>query len=157
MRFLVAAALLLAVPAGAQTPLRATAPDGFKFTSHEAIDKSVSMPESGRTYNAAIMNDHENYYVEFVKRVDHGNIAEAHAHWADYITITSGEGVLTFGGTLGDAKDAGLGEVHGSIMTGASTQVVHAGDYLQIPPGMPHKFDAAPGKTLVYVVFKART
>ncbi len=157
MRFLIAAALLVAVPAVAQTPLRATSPDGFKFTSREVIDKAVSAPEPGRTYNAAIMNDHENYYAEFVKRVDHGNIAEAHTHWADYITILSGEGILTYGGTLGDAKEAGPGEVHGSIMAGAATQVLHAGDYLQIPPGMPHKVDAAPGKTLIYVVFKARS
>jgi quercetin dioxygenase-like cupin family protein len=154
---LLAAALLAATPVLAQAPIRSTPPDGFKFMDHEVIDKAVSTPEPGRVYGAAIINDHENYYVEFVKRLDHGNIAEAHTHWADYITILSGEGVLTFGGTLSDAKDAGSGEVHGSIMTGAATQVVHAGDYLQIPPGTPHKFDAAPGKTLVYVVFKARS
>ena len=103
------------------------------------------------------MNDHENYYVEFVKRLDHGNMAETHAHWVDHITILSGEGVLAHGGTLSDAKESGPGEVRGGTMTGAVTQVLHAGDYFQIPPGMPHKLDAAPGKTLSYVVFKARS
>ena len=38
MRLLVAAALFLVTPALAQTPLRAAAPDGFKFMSHDAID-----------------------------------------------------------------------------------------------------------------------
>jgi hypothetical protein len=157
MRFLVVAALLVAVPAVAQTPMRAAAPDGFKFMSHENIDRAVSIPEPGRVYGATFMNDHENYYVEFVKRLDHGNMAETHAHWVDHITILSGEGVLAHGGTLSDAKESAPGEVRGGTMNGAATQVLHAGDYFQIPPGMPHKLDAAPGKTLSYVVFKARS
>jgi hypothetical protein len=154
---LLAAALLAAMPAFAQTPVRSLPPDGFKFMSHEAIDKEVSIPEAGRVYGATFMNDHENYYVEFVKRLDHGNLAESHAHWVDHITILSGEGVLTHGGSLSDAQQSGPGEVRGGTMTGAVTQVLHAGDYFQIPPGMPHKLDAAPGKTLSYVVFKARS
>ena len=154
---LLAAALLVVTPALAQTPIRSAAPDGFKFMSHEAIDKAVSTPEPGRVYGATFMNDHENYYVEFVKRLDHGNLAETHAHWVDHITILSGEGILAHGGALSDAKESGPGEVRGGTMNGATTLTVHAGDYFQIPPGMPHKIDAAPGKTLSYVVFKARS
>jgi len=157
MRGAIVLALLLATPASAQTPIRANPPDGFKFMSHENIDKAVSTPEPGRVYGATFMNDHENYYVEFVKRLDHGNMAETHAHWVDHITILSGEGVLTHGGILSDAKESAPGEVRGGTMNGAATQALHAGDYFQIPPGMPHKLDAAPGKTLSYVVFKARS
>ena len=153
----IAALSLAAAPAFAQTPLRGTEPDGFKFMSHEAIDKAVSIPEPGRVYGATFMNDHENYYVEFVKRLDHGNMAETHAHWVDHITVLSGEGILAHGGTLSDAKESGPGEVRGGTMNGATIQAIHAGDYFQIPPGMPHKIDAAPGKTLSYVVFKARS
>jgi uncharacterized RmlC-like cupin family protein len=153
----IAALLLAAAPAFAQNALRGTEPDGFKFMSHEAIDKAVSIPEPGRVYGATFMNDHENYYVEFVKRLDHGNMAETHAHWVDHITVLSGEGILAHGGTLSDAKESGPGEVRGGTMNGATTQAVRAGDYFQIPPGMPHKLDAAPGKTLSYVVFKARS
>ena len=157
MRRILGLALLLATPALAQTPIRATPPDGFKFMTGAEIDALVSKPDPGRVYGATFMNDHENYYVEFVKRLDHGNMAETHAHWVDHITILSGEGVLAHGGTLTDAKESGPGEVRGGTMNGAVTQILHAGDYFQIPPGMPHKLDAAPGKTLSYVVFKARS
>lgn len=161
MRLLIAAALLMAAsaltPSWAQTTLRGTPPDGFKFMSHETIDKAVSTPEPGRVYGATFMNDHENYYVEFVKRVDHGNLVETHAHWVDHVTILSGEGVLAYGGTLSNAKETAPGEVRGGTQTGAKTQLLHVGDYFQIPPGMPHKLDAAPGKSLSYVVFKARS
>jgi uncharacterized RmlC-like cupin family protein len=155
--FLMAAALLMTAPAVAQTPVRSLPPDGFKFMSHQDIDKAVSIPEAGRLYGATFMNDHENYYVEFVKRIDKGNMVETHAHWVDHITILSGEGVLTHGGTLTDAKESGPGEVRGGTLTGAVTQPIHAGDYFQIPPGTPHKLEAAPGKSLSYVVFKARS
>src|SRR5471032_1433694 len=128
MRFLIAAALLIAAPAAAQTTLRGAAPDGFKFMSHADIDKAVSIPEPGRVYGATFMNDPETYYVEFVKRQDHGNMAETHAHWVDHITILSGEGVLTHGGTLTDAKQSAPGEVRGGTLTGAETQAVHTGD-----------------------------
>ena len=157
MRMFLMAALLMAAPAAAQTPVRSLPPDGFKFMSHQDIDKAVSVPEAGRLYGATFMNDHENYYIEFVKRIDKGNMVETHAHWVDHITILSGEGVLTHGGTLTDAKESGPGEVRGGTLTGATTQPIHAGDYFQIPPGMPHKLDAAPGKSLSYVVFKARS
>jgi hypothetical protein len=154
---LLAAAPALATPALAQAPLRATPADGFKFQSHETLDKAVSTPEPGRVYGATFMNDHENYYVEFVKRIDHGNLVETHAHWIDHITILSGEGVLTHGGTLTNAKESAPGEVRGGTLTGAETQALHAGDYFQIPAGMPHMLEAAPGKSLSYVVFKARS
>jgi uncharacterized RmlC-like cupin family protein len=154
---LLAAAPALATLALAQAPLRATPSDGFKFVSHETIDKAVSIPEPGRLYGATFMNDHEDYYVEFVKRIDKGNMAETHAHWTDHITILSGEGVLTHGGTLSDTKESTPGEVRGGTFHGAETQALRAGDYFQIPSGMPHMLEAAPGKSLSYVVFKARS
>lgn len=157
MRFLIAAALLLATPALAQSSLRGTAPDGFKFMSQGEIDKAVSKPEPGRVYGATFANDHENYYVEFVKRLDHGNMVEQHPHWIDQITILAGEGVLTYGGTVQNANTAPTGEVRGGTQMGGKTQTLHPGDFVLIPAGLPHFFAAAPGKTLTYVVYKARS
>jgi quercetin dioxygenase-like cupin family protein len=157
MRSLIAAALLLATPALAQPTLRGTAPDSFKFMSQSEIDKLVSKPEPGRVYGATFANDHENYYVEFVKRLDHGNSVEQHPHWVDQIAILSGEGVLTVGGTVSGGTTAPNGELRGGIQAGAKTQVLHPGDFVLIPAGLPHKFDAAAGKTMTYVVYKARS
>ena len=157
MRLLVLAALLAAIPAAAQTTLRGTAPDGFKFMSGAEIDKLVSQPEPGRVYGATFMNDHENYYIEFVKRLDHGNMPELHPRWVDQITITAGEGMVTYGGTLTGGEVAAGGETRGGTIAGAQTRKLGVGDFVLIPAGMPHKFDAAPGKTLTYVVSKARS
>jgi quercetin dioxygenase-like cupin family protein len=151
-----AAALLLTAPALPQTAVRATPADAFKFITHEELVKSLMTPEPNRVYSAEVINDHENFYTEFVKRLDHGNQVEQHAHFEDQITILSGDGVMTYGGVIGNAKEAGPGEMRGDTQTGATTKALHPGDFVIIPAGMPHKFDAAPGKSLYYVVFKAR-
>ena len=160
MRLLIAAALLAALPAIAQTSPKAspkaTSPDGYIFKSAGEIDAAASKPEPGRVYGATFMNDHENYYIEFVKRLDHGNMVELHPHWVDQITIIAGQGVLTFGGTVKDAQVAPTGEVRGGTQVGATIQALHPGDFVLIPAGSAHKFDAAPGKTMTYVVAKAR-
>jgi mannose-6-phosphate isomerase-like protein (cupin superfamily) len=157
MRCAILLALLLATPAFAQAPIRATPPDGFKFMTGAEIDALVSKPDPGRVYGATFANDHENYFVEFVKRLDHGNAVELHPHWIDQITILSGEGVLNYGGTLTGGETAANGEVRGGTINGASTKKLGPGDFVLIPAGLAHKFDAAPGKTLTYAVFKARS
>ena len=103
------------------------------------------------------MNDHENYYVEFVKRLDHGNMVEQHPHWIDQITIMAGEGTLTYGGTIEGGQVAATGEVRGGTSGRRQDPQAGMGDFVLIPAGLPHKFDAAPGKTLTYVVSKARS
>lgn len=160
LRSLIAVALLAAVPALAQTSPQGspknTPPDGYIFKSAGEIDAVISKPEAGRVYGATFMNDHENYYIEFVKRLDHGNMVELHPHWVDQITIIAGEGVLTFGGKVEGGTIAANGEVRGGTQVGATTQKLGPGDFVLIPAGSAHKFDAAPGKTLTYVVSKAR-
>jgi mannose-6-phosphate isomerase-like protein (cupin superfamily) len=154
MRFLIAAALVLAAPAVAQ--VRAKEPDGYIFKPAGEIDATISKPEAGRVYGSTYLNDHENYYIEFVKRLDHGNSVELHPHWVDQITIIAGEGLLTFGGKVEGGTVAPNGELRGGTQVGATTQALHPGDFVLIPAGSAHKFDAAPGKTITYVVAKAR-
>ena len=154
---LLIAALSLATPVLAQTLIRNTPPDGYIFKSAGEIDAMISKPEPGRVYGAAFVNDHENYGIEFVKRLDHGNSVELHPHGIDQITIIAGEGIVTFGGTITSGTTAPTGEVRGGTQVGAITQKLAPGDFVLIPAGSAHKFDAAPGKTLTYVVAKARS
>ncbi|MGA2563778.1 MAG: hypothetical protein ABSF96_09475, partial [Steroidobacteraceae bacterium] len=56
---LLLAALVIALPAMSQTTLRSTAPDAFKFISHEDLTRTLMTPEPNRVYSATIINDHE--------------------------------------------------------------------------------------------------
>lgn len=156
MRLLIAAALLLATPALAQTTRWSAPPDDFIFKSGAQIDAAISKPEGGHAYGTIALNDHENYFIEFLKRLDHGNMVELHTHSIDQVTIIAGEGVLTYGGTVQGGTTTPGGETRGGTQVGAKTQKLGPGDFVLIPAGMAHKFDAAPGKTLTYVVAKAR-
>ena len=84
-------------------------------------------------------------------------MVEMHPHWIDQVTVVSGEGTLTYGGTIESPNVGAGGEVRGGNQVGAKTQVLHEGDFVLIPAGLPHTFNAAPGKTITYAVYKARS
>ncbi|HKQ46290.1 MAG TPA: cupin domain-containing protein [Rhizomicrobium sp.] len=151
-----AALAILATPALAQSSLRDTPAEDFKFIPRQDTDKRLMTPAKGQTVASDVISDHENYYVLFAKRVDHGNISEIHDHWVDHITILEGEGTLTYGGTLNGAKATAPGEWRGGTLADAKTQKLGPGDSFLVPAGMPHRLDPASGQQLKYLVFKAR-
>jgi mannose-6-phosphate isomerase-like protein (cupin superfamily) len=152
-----AALALLAPAAHAQgappTPHNQPA-ESFKFMSAKDVAALTDKPGPGA--KTAFLGDHENYYVEYATRSDAGNEAEVHAHWSHYMNILSGEAVLTYGGTVTNPRDTGPGQVRGQGITGGKSMTLHAGDYVQIPAGMPHLLTPTTGTKLHYVVFSTR-
>jgi len=146
----------LILPAAGQTTLRGTPGETFRYVSHEEIAKRQMTPWPGEVYASAFTSDHEYFFVEFVKRLDHGNYIEQHTHWIDQTTILEGDAILTYGGTIADRKEIAPGEFRGHKQVGAKTIHMHPGDFVMIPTGTPHHFDALPGKVLNYVVYKHR-
>jgi glc operon protein GlcG len=149
-----AASTFIASAALAQTAPHATPPEQFKFLSAKEVMALTDKPGPGA--KTAFLGDHENYFVEYASRSDAGNEAEIHAHWTHYIHILSGEGTLTYGGTVSHPRETGPGQIRGSGITGGTTIAVHAGDYMQIPAGTPHLFGVAAGHMLRYLVFNTR-
>ena len=144
------------LPAMGQTTLRGTPDETFRYVSHEEIAKRQMTPWPGEVYASAFTSDHEYFFVEFVKRLDHGNYIEQHTHWIDQTTILAGDAILTYGGTIADSKEIAPGELRGHSQVGAKTIHMHPGDFVMIPTGTAHHFDALPGKVLNYVVYKHR-
>jgi quercetin dioxygenase-like cupin family protein len=149
------AATLLAPCAFAQTSLRSLPAEGFKYLSAKDVDALTDKPGAGA--HTAFPVDHENYYVEYAQRSDQGNVPEVHTHWTHYIQVLSGEATLIYGGTVSNAKETGPGQIRGDAIVGGTTMTVRAGDFLQIPAGMPHQFTATgAAKKFHYVVFNTR-
>ena len=152
-----AALALLAPAAHAQgappTPHNQPAEE-FKFMPAKDVAALTDKPGPGA--KTAFLGDHENYYVEYATRSDAGNEAEVHAHWSHYMNILSGEAVLTYGGTVTNPRDTGPGQIRGQGITGGKSMTLHAGDYVQIPAGMPHMLNPTKGTKLHYVVFNTR-
>jgi quercetin dioxygenase-like cupin family protein len=144
----------LAPAALAQTPLRALPPEGFKYLSAKDVEALTDKPGPGAKTSFPV--DHENYNVEYAQRSDKGNEPEVHMHSTHYIQVLSGESRLTYGGTVTNAKETGPGQVRGDGIQGGTTMTVRAGDFLQIPAGMPHLFEVGAGGKFRYVVFNTR-
>jgi quercetin dioxygenase-like cupin family protein len=160
-RFLTVAALAaLPLGASAQTPGGAAAAptlphampfDAFVYQPAAEVE-AMTHRTDGKPQSKTVI-DHENYFIEYVTRVINTN-AEAHNHWYDYIHVLDGEGSITYGGTQDGGRDTGMGEIRGGTLTGGKLQILHPGDRLVIPPGMPHIFTATPGHTFTYLIFK---
>ena len=149
------ATALVSPAALAQTSLRNLPAEGFKYLSAKDVAALTDKPGPGA--KTAFPVDHENYYVEYAQRSDQGNEPEVHTHWTHYIHVLSGEAVLTYGGTVSNARETSPGQIRGDGIVGGTKMTVRAGDFLQIPAGMPHEFDGiAPGSKFRYVVFNTR-
>ena len=148
-------AVALFAPSGfAQTPLRNTPLDGFKYLSAKDVEALTDKPGPGAKTSFPV--DHENYNVEYAQRSDKGNEPEVHMHNTHYIQVLSGEATLVYGGKVTNAKETGPGQVRGDAISGGTSITVRAGDFLQIPAGMPHLFNVASGGKFRYVVFNTR-
>jgi quercetin dioxygenase-like cupin family protein len=145
-----AVGVFMATAAVAQT----AAPETFKFLTAKQIGALTDKPGSQPHTNNLVV--HPQYTVEYALRTDSGNVVEVHAHTIHYINILEGPGTLTYGGTVINPKEGKNGEVRGPGVTGGTTIALHAGDYVQIPAGLPHLFKAAPGTKLHYVVFNIK-
>ena len=161
IRRILALAALAALPltASAQTPGGAAAPplphnapiDAFVYQPAAEVE-ALTHRTDGKPQSKIVI-DHENYFIEYVTRVINTN-AEAHNHWYDYIHVLDGEGSITYGGTQEGGRDTGQQEIRGGTLVGGKLQILHPGDRLVIPPGMPHIFTATPGHTFTYLIFK---
>ena len=97
-----------------------------------------------------------NGYSQQMSARDKTGQVELHAHWTDHFTILAGEATLTVGGTAIGMKDTAPDEKRGERIVGGKTMALHPGDMVIIPAGMPHWFQLAPGKKIVYFAIKTR-
>lgn len=154
--FALAALAALPLSVSAQTPAAPPLPHNAPidaFVHQPAAEVAALTHRSDGKPQSKIVIDHENYFIEYVTRVINTN-AEAHSHWYDYIHVLDGEGSITYGGTQEGGRDTGNGEIRGGSLVGGKFQILHPGDRLVIPPGMPHIFTATPGHTFTYLIFK---
>ena len=105
-----------------------------------------------------IMDDYGNDRTLLVVRIHSGD-PERHQLWADQMVIQKGTITLVTGGTMqGEHPNATAapGETLGTSIQGGKETILHAGDIVHIPAGMPHQAKIAPGTTVTYLVFKEK-
>jgi hypothetical protein len=135
-------------------------------TAHTAADlqqREAKLTETAKAsptgFAVAPLDDYGNDYTLLVVRLRTGD-AERHQFFADQIVIDTGTITLVTGGTMqGEHPNSGPGrpgETLGSSIQGGKEVVLHAGDIVHIPAGIPHWVKVAPGTTTTYLVFKEK-
>lgn len=88
-----------------------------------------------------------------LRRTKPGN-AEAHTTEADVWYVIDGGCVLTVGGSVIGGKEVQPGQIHGTGISGGTDYKLGKGDFMRIPPGVPHWVKKIEGGELVYIVVK---
>jgi mannose-6-phosphate isomerase-like protein (cupin superfamily) len=155
----VVAVTFVSTAAFAQSTATAPAPTAkasvtsfLHLTSQDIIQRLGTPGPSGTA--SSFIDTHEYYSSLLVTRNADGS-AETHAHFHDFMSILSGEVMLTYGGTQTGNVKSNNGNSLGGDIVGGTTITLRAGDYIQIPAGMPHLM-TKPKNGLRYLVVKVR-
>ena len=87
------------------------------------------------------------------RRVSDGT-PEVHDDWADAAVVQSGHATLLSGGTVHGAQLRSPGEWRGGTISGGVQRKLAAGDFLIVPPGVPHQYLVARGDSIRYLTVK---
>jgi mannose-6-phosphate isomerase-like protein (cupin superfamily) len=146
--------LLFLLAAGFAFP--AGDPEGFHFwkaSELKAFPATLTPKADATGFTSQPLANLGKYNFSAVIRKQTGG-AEIHETQNDIFVITTGEGVLTVGGTIPDAKTTQPNEIRGTSITGGVDKRVAAGDVLTIPAKMPHQLKVEAGKQITYMAIK---
>jgi mannose-6-phosphate isomerase-like protein (cupin superfamily) len=124
----------------------------FKYISADHAKVKTGAPDAARVPH--YIADGPDFHLSFAERKKPGKV-EQHADWNDEIIIQEGDVQLDYGGTSLHAKPSGPGEMLGDSIKGGQSVLMHPGDVVTIPAGMPHQM-MIQTPTMRYILLKTR-
>jgi len=131
-------------------------PGFFMWTAAalRALPASLAPKTNPTTHVASgVLNGFGNYLFMVVHREGPAE-AEYHATQADILVVQSGEGTLTYGGTMVNAQTTQPNEMRAPGIAGGTDRKIATGDILTIPAKTPHQVNVQTGKEITYFVVK---
>jgi len=114
-----------------------------KVPANDMGESEINLIEHIPDHHAAIL----------LRRTKPGK-AETHTAESDIWYVLDGGCVLVMGGTTIAGKAEAPGQIRGTGITGGTEYKLGKGDFLRIPPGVPHWVKKIEGGELVYIVVK---
>lgn len=124
----------------------------FKYIS--AADGAAQVERPRANAASDYIADGPGFKLSFAMRNKPGKV-EQHANWNDEIIIQEGDVLLNYGGTSVNAKPSGPGELRGDSIDGGKRLLMHPGDIVTIPAGMPHQM-LIKTPVMRYILLKTR-
>ncbi len=87
-------------------------------------------------------------------RRDSDGVLELHEGFDDIFVVQRGTATLRYGGTAAGDRLTTPGEWRGGTFRNGSQAVLHPGDIVVIPAGIPHQLLPTAGQSFVYLTFK---
>ena len=131
-------------------------PGLFIWTAADLKTLSASLaPKTNPTTHVAsqVLNGFGNYLFMVVHREGPAE-AEYHANQADILVVQSGEGTVTYGGTMVNAHTTQPNEMRAPGIAGGTDRKLAVGDIVTIPAKTPHQINVQTGKEITYFVVK---
>jgi mannose-6-phosphate isomerase-like protein (cupin superfamily) len=124
----------------------------FKYISADDAARMVATTKTGQKPDN--IADSPVFNLSLRMRNKPGKV-ETHSQWNDEIIIQEGEVQLRYGGVSVNAKESAPGETLGDSMTGGQSILMHPGDIVTIPAGMPHQM-LIQTPVMRYILFKTK-
>jgi len=153
-RFVVATLIAVALPAlgAAQTPTTPPLSHDVQILSAARLAALSDSLPPGAINSVAIAR--WDGLSNMIGRRDSDGVPERHEGFSDIFVVQRGSATLRYGGTTDGEKLTTAGEWRGGTIRNGSESVLHPGDVVVIPAGIPHQLLPGAGEHFIYVTFK---
>jgi mannose-6-phosphate isomerase-like protein (cupin superfamily) len=155
MRQIFAALILAATPAVAfaQTPTAQAATPTVEILSAASLSKMADALPAGAINSVSVGQWPAERLTGMLGRRESDGVPELHEGFTDIFVVQRGTATLRYGGTVAGNKVTTPGEWRGGTIEKGTDTVLHPGDVVVIPAGIPHQvLPAAPD--FIYLTFK---
>jgi len=155
MRLLFAALVVAAIPtlASAQTPA-AQSPPTVEILAATSLAKMSDALPAGAINTVSVGQWPAEGLNGMLGRRDSDGVPELHEGFTDIFVVQRGTATLRYGGTVAGNKVTTPGEWRGGTIEKGTDAVLHPGDVVVIPAGIPHQLLPAAGQHFIYLTFK---
>ncbi|MEO8737237.1 MAG: hypothetical protein ABI380_11940 [Edaphobacter sp.] len=121
----------------------------------QGADQLAAAKKSPTGLSTVTLATYPGHHTMLIARSKSG-VAEVHANYSDFLIVVDGGGTELTGGTVVNPEEQPDGETRGLRVDGATAHILHKGDVIHIPAGMPHQAIQAPGQTITLFVIKVQ-
>ena len=153
MRLLLASLIAAATPALVSAQGATTAPAAVEILPATRLARMSDALPAGAINSVSVGQWEREGLTGMLGRRDSDGVPELHEGFTDIFVVQRGTATLRYGGTVAGNKVTTTGEWRGGAIQKGTEAVLHPGDVVVIPAGIPHQLLPA-GPDFVYLTFK---